>query len=129
MSKVELHDTRECYIASGNLNTGAGVTTWYFASPIAGYLDRAIFVSETAQTTADALLTFAIGTVDLAPTLTIPSSGGANGRSHVVRFSRSAGNVLLEPEHLDLVAAGGVIAVDTDGGGEGIGIIVMVIKP
>jgi hypothetical protein len=129
MSKTEQHDLKEYYIQSEILDIGAGAATWYFGVPQAGYLVRAFYTSQTAQATADALLTFAISTVDLGQTLTIPSAAGAAGRSHIVDFSRVSGSFAREPENLDLIAVGGVIAVDTDGGGTGTGRLTLVIHP
>lgn len=129
MSKVEQHDMREYSITSEILDIGAGAATWYFGVPQAGYLDRAYYTSTTAQGTGDAILTFAIGTVDLAPVMTVLNSGGAVGLVHVVKFSRNSGSFAREPEDTDLIALGGVIAVDTDGGGVGTGRITLVIKP
>lgn len=129
MAKVEQHDLREYYIQSEILDIGAGAATWYFCVPQAGYLVRAYYTPFTVQASADALLTFAIQTVDLGQTLTIPSASSAVGRTHVVDFSAVSGAFVSEGEHLDLIASGGTIAVDTDGGGTGTGRITLVIRP
>jgi hypothetical protein len=129
MTKQEQHDIREYFITSEILDTGAGAATWYFGVPQSGYLVRAYFTSATAQAAADMTLTFAINTVDLGQTLVVPSASGAVGRSHMVDFSLVPGSFAYEPEHLDLIAAGGVVAVDTDAGGTGTGRITLVIRP
>jgi hypothetical protein len=129
MPKQEQHDMREYHIMSEILDIGGGAATWYFGVPQAGSLVRALYTSTTAQASADALLTFAVNTVDLGQTLTVPSSAGAVGRNHVVDFSVVPGSFCYEPEHLDLIAVGGTIAVDTDGGGTGTGRITLVIRP
>ena len=129
MAKVEQHDIREFYTHSGQYFDVGAATTWYLCVPHAGYLARAYFVSRVAQITADATITFAIGGSSLTPTMVIPSSGGAIGRSHVVNFSRVSANYLYEPEGTDLVAAGAVLAVTTDGGGTGNGVFHFAIRP
>jgi hypothetical protein len=129
MPKQENHDIREYYITSEILDIGGSAVTWYFGVPRAGYLIRALYTSTTAQASADATLTFAINTVDLGQTLLVPSASGAIGRNHVVEFSAVPGSFVLEPEHLDLIAVGGVVAVDTDAGGTGTGRVTLVIRP
>lgn len=129
MAKIEQHDMAEYYITSEMLDIGAGTATWYFGVPQAGYLVRAYYTTGVVQTTANNILTFAIETNDLSPTLIVLSAASAVGRVHVVDFSRISGSYAHEPEDTDLIAAGGVIAVDTNGGGEGEGRITLVIHP
>ena len=129
MAKVEQHDMSEYYITSEELDIGAGVVTWYFGVPQAGYLTRAYYTTAVVQTTANNILTFAIEGSDLSPTLLVLTSGTAIGRVHVVDFSRTSGSYASEPVDLDLIAVGGVIAVDTNGAGEGEGRITLVIQP
>jgi hypothetical protein len=128
MPKQELRDMREYYINTQVLDVG-NAGTWFFGIPNAGYLSRAFFMSTVAQSSADATLTFAVGSDDLAQTMVIPSASGAIGRSHVVDFSRNAASYAYEAEDLDLVAARAVIKVVTDAGGTGQGRLVLVIRP
>ena len=130
MAKIEQHDAREYHIWTEVLDIGAGVDTWYLPIPQAGTVVRAYYVSDTAQATGNAELEFTIGTTALVPVITVPSAAGAVGRSHVAIFSPVAGdNFVREPDDLDLLAAGAMLSVATDGGGAGTGRICVVIRP
>jgi len=117
MAKQAQRDMREYHIFTEPLTTSTGATIAYLPVPASGQIVKITAVESTAHTVGDTVITFELGTVAGSASLTIPFASSAIGRSHVIDLDPTAGlNLALEADTSDLLAAGAVIEVISDGG-------------
>jgi hypothetical protein len=119
MTKTDRHDAREYYLTASGVAT-ADVGSVWFVIPVAGYITQFAAGLEVLSD-GDPELTFFLGGVAMesggsAAALTLPNTDVV-GSVDRIEFDRGNTEYALEPENLDLVAAGGVFEVRTDGDG------------
>jgi hypothetical protein len=118
MAKVEQHDLSEFHIYVPVVATAGGGVLAFIPIPQAGYLKRVTAIEVALHTGDVSVITFEIGSIVSAQTLTITNTAAAVGRTHVVEFSKSTGNLVREAQHLDLLAANTACGLEiiSDGG-------------
>ncbi len=139
MAKSEQHDMREYQTTVGPFTTSTAAVLAHIPIGQSGQVVRVAAAIKTAITSANANITFELKGTTLKTngstgTLVLPSSGSTIGDTETIDFDTvgtgSIDNEALEAEDGDAIAAGGVLEIITDGGGDaGAAFFTITIRP
>ena len=117
------HDLREYHMFVTEVDIGVAGTILYFPIPISGRVVKCTMATSGLSIGSDNTSTFELGGVTImmqaaAASLVMPVATSSAGVSDVLHFDRNnASGLALEAEDGDLVAAGSVLEIVSDGGG------------
>lgn len=139
MAKSEQHDMREYQIHTEPLTTSGAATLAWIPIGQSGQVVRVAACITTAVTSADASISFELGGTALksngsAAALVLPTSGSTIGDCETIDLdvggTGAKDNEALEAEDGDALAAGSVLEIISDGGGDaGAARFVITIRP